>query len=342
MRRRATAKPTTIRDIANSLNVSPMTVSRAIRNHPEINEKTKAMILERVAKMDYTPNAWARSLATNRSNLIGLVIPDIAHAFFSDIASGVQEVASKEGYNVFLCKSDRDPRTEQIEIEGLIEARVHGLIIASQQPETSFEFVRQLLTKKVRFVLIDREFSQLKCPSLTADDEQVGRVATEYLIELGHRRIGHVRGSETSSARWRLTGYQEALKAAGIRARPDWIATGNFNFDDSREAAKSLMRGSEPPTAIFAASDLSAFGTVAGLRELGLSVPGDVSIVGSGNIEGNQHPDPFLTTIDWDRREMGCKATRVLLSLDGNEKPEPERVQFPAKLLLRRSTVPFK
>jgi len=329
-------KRTTVRDIAVSLGVSVMTVSRAIRNHPEINEKTKARILARAAELNYRPNLWARSLVTNRSNVIGLVIPDIAHAFFSEIASGVQEIAAENGYNVFLCRSDRDPRVERLEIESLIDARIHGLVIASEQPETALQLVRELLKHKVRFVLIDRDFPNTKCFSLTANDEEVGRLAATHLVGLGHRRLAHISGSCTSSARRRMVGFLDALAAEGIHVPSEWIVPGNFSFEDSRKVTKSMFLQSPSPTAIFAVSDLTAFGAVAGLRDLGLSVPADVSIVGAGNIEGNQHPDPFLTTVEWDSRGMAREATKVLLGVV-NKTTAPGRIDFPPRLLLRRS-----
>ncbi|MCC6393000.1 MAG: LacI family DNA-binding transcriptional regulator [Bryobacterales bacterium] len=330
-------KRATIRDIAASLGVSVMTVSRAIRNHPEINEKTKARILARAAELNYRPNPWARSLVTNRSNVIGLVIPDIAHAFFSEITSGVQEIAAAGGYNVFLCKSDRDPRIERAQIESLLDTRVHGLIIAPQQPESSPQFLQELLKHKIKFVLIDRDFPKVKCFSLTAGDEEVGRLAASHLIGLGHRRIAHVRGAKTSSARRRMAGFLEVLRANGLECRPEWIAEGRFSFDASREVVSALFRRPSRPTAIFAASDLTAFGAVAALRDMGLAVPGDVSVVGAGNIEGNQHPDPFLTTVEWDSREMGREAARVLLTMGGPDECPPSRIEFPPRLVSRRS-----
>lgn len=336
--RKPSPKRVTIQDIAASLQLSAMTVSRAMIGHPEISDTTKQKVLERAREMNYRPNRWARSLVTQKSLVIGLVVPDISHAYFADIAAGAQEVLQQKGYNLLLCRSNRDLQTELSEIDMLLDSRVAGLIVASEQPESSWQFFGGLKREGVHFVLIDRTFRQLACDKMTTNDHEVGVLATRHLVELGHRLIAHVRGPEMSTARQRLEGFQETLQQAGITCHSKWIVNGGFRADESRTAMLGLMRGAVRPTAIFAASDLSAFGVVAGCREAGFQVPDDVSVVGVGNIEGDQHPNPFLTTIDWQRREMGREAARVLLKrIEGDETAEPAVEIFPPRLLVRDS-----
>jgi LacI family transcriptional regulator len=332
-------KRVTIQDIATSLNLSAMTVSRAMTSHPEISETTKQRVLDRAREMNYRPNRWARNLVTQRSSVVGLVIPDISHAFFADIADAVQEVLEQNGYSLLLCRSNRDARTEIKEIEMLLDSRVAGLIVASEQPESSSRFFARLQKEGIRFVLIDRTFLRLRCDKLTTDDHQVGVLATEHLADLGHRRIAHVCGPEMSTARQRVDGYRETLQRYGLEQHPQWVVNGGFRIDESRCAALRILSARRRPTAIFAASDLSAFGVVAACRETGLSVPGDVSVVGVGNIEGDQHPHPFLTTVDWQRREMGREAARILLDrIAGVEPASPITHAFPPRLLVRHSS----
>jgi LacI family transcriptional regulator len=334
-------KRATIQDIAASLQLSAMTVSRAMLGRSEISEETKRKVLERAREMNYRPNRWARSLVTQKSLVIGLVVPDISHAFFADIAAGAQEVLEQKGYNLLLCRSNRDSQTELNEIDMLLDSRVAGLIVASEQPETSWQPFGRLKSEGVHFVLIDRTFEGLACDSLTTDDHEVGVLATAHLAEIGHRAIAHVRGPATSTARQRIEGYRQVLQQYGFGENPNWIVPGEFRLDESREAALRLMRETPRPTAIFAASDLSAFGVVAGCRAAGFQVPEDVSVVGVGNIEGDQHPNPFLTTIDWLRREMGREAARVLLQRIGEDRPGAPGVHvFPPRLLVRHSTRP--
>jgi LacI family transcriptional regulator len=333
-------KPVTIQDIAESLHVSAMTVSRALRNHPEVSEETKRKVLSRAKAMNYRPNRWARSLITRKSFIIGLVVPDISHSFFSDIAAGVQETIERSQYSLMLCRSNRNAECEVREVEMLIRSRVDGLIVASEQPEDSPHLFAHLHRDRIPFVLIDRVFPSLNCHRVITDDYEVGRLATQHLADIGRRRIAHVRGPAMSTARQRLRAYQDTLEKAGLPVRPEWVVGGNFRLEESRAAANQLMRLSSPPDAIFAASDLSAFGVVAGCRDCGLRVPEDVAVVGVGNIEGNQHPCPFLTTIDWERLELGRQSASILLSLIAGDGRKPRReTVFPPRLVVRQSSV---
>lgn len=317
-----------------------MTVSRAMRGHPEISEATKKRVLERAREMNYRPNRWARSLVTQESQVVGLVVPDISHAYFADIAAGVQEVLEQKGYSLLLCRSNRDAQTELREIGMLLDSRVAGLLVASEQPEKSWQFFGRLKKEGVCFVLIDRTFPRLSCDRIVTDDHEVGVLATAHLADLGHRRIAHVRGPEMSTARQRVEGYKDVLKRYGIGVKPEWIVPGGFRADESREAAMRLMKLNPRPTAVFAASDLSAFGVVAGCREAGYRVPEDVAVVGVGNIEGDQHPQPFVTTIDWQRREMGCEAAIALLRrIEAGPACKAEVRVFPPRLLVRSSSL---
>lgn len=333
-------KPVTVLDIARSLHISAMTVSRALRNHPEVSEETRRKVLERAREMNYRPNRWARSLITRKSFIIGLVLPDISHTYFSDIAAGVQEVIEESQYSLILCRSNRNAESELREIDMLIRSRVDGLIVASEQPEDSPQIFTQLHRDKMPFVLIDRVFPRLNCHRVVTNDYEVGRLATQHLIELGRRRIAHVRGPAMSTARIRLQAYQDTLRKAGLPVREEFVADGSFRAEESREAARRLMQLTPRPDAIFAASDLSAFGVVSGIRDSGLRVPEDVAVAGAGNIEGHQHPSPFITTVDWDRREQGRQAARVLLGLTGGAgKRPPRETVFPPVLLVRASSV---
>jgi len=332
-------KPVTVQEIANSLSISAMTVSRALRNHPEVSEETKRKVLARAKELNYRPNRWARSLVTRKSFMIGLVLPDISHNYFSDIAAGIQEIIEEAAFNLLLCRSNRRVESELREIDMLLRSRVDGLIVASEQLEDNPHVFAQLHRDKTPFVLIDRVFPKLNCHRVITDDYEVGRLVTQHLIDLGCRRIAHVRGPSMSTARLRHQAFLDTLAKAQLTARPEWIVEGNFRIEESRKAAQSLLRLSPRPDGIFAASDLSAFGVVAACRDAGVSVPGSIAVAGVGNIEGDQHPAPFLTTVDWDRRELGRQAGRVLLRLiEGAASNTPLQTVFPAKLIVRQSS----
>jgi LacI family transcriptional regulator len=300
-RTRPSKNGATILDIAKKVGVSAMTVSRALTGSKEVSETTRQRVLECAAALGYRPNRWARSLVTSRSSIIGVIIPDISHSYFAEITGGIEEMVEKTGYDLLLCHSGMDPARERAEIDTLIGSRVDGLIIASEQPEDAPESFAELKKRKIPFVLIDRFFADTSFPSVRVDDEEVGRLATRCLIDLGHKRIGYIHGRALSPASLRHRGYRDALKEGGIAYRKELIESGNFDIQSGREAMKRLLQLKSPPTAVFAANDPMAIGAVYACRDAGLDVPLDISIVGAGNIEGAHHPNPFLTTVDWPR-----------------------------------------
>src|SRR5215510_1652677 len=233
--------PVTLEDIARALNVSKMTVSRAINNHPEISSETRARILATAQKMKYRPNQFARALSTHQSFLIGIVVPDLMHSYFAEICRGVEAHARPVGYQNLICSTDEEARKEKDEIEALL-SRTDGLIVASALPANQAKFYRRLLSEGANIVLIDRLLEGLRCSAVIPDDIQVGILATEHLIKLGHRKIGHLRGPNVSTANKRLEGYQQAIRKAGLKslvrecgftesdgysAMQKWITSGN-------------------------------------------------------------------------------------------------------------------
>ncbi len=331
----------TILDIAKKVGVSAMTVSRALTGSTEVSAATRKKVLECAAALEYRPNRWARSLVTSRSSIIGVVIPDIGHSYFAEITGGIEEIVEKEGYDLLLCHSGMDPGRERAELDTLIGSQVDGLIVASEQPENAPKSFHELKRRKIPFVLIDRFFPEAPFPSVRVDDREVGRLATQYLIELGHRRIAFIQGRALSTATLRFQGYRDALKDGGIPFRKELIEPGRFDIASGREAMKRLLQVKNPPTAVFAANDPMAIGAVYACRDAGLGIPANISIVGAGNIEGAHHPTPFLTTVDWPRREMGRAAASLLLDQITNPaKPATAQKVFTPTLLIRQSTAP--
>lgn len=329
----------TIVDIARKLGVSAMTVSRALRGSSEISEATRLKVVRCAEEMSYRPNRWARTLVTKRSSMVGLIVPDIAHSYFAEITRGIEEVLEKAGYSLLLCHSRMDPRRERREIDALVGSRVEGLIVASEQSEKSAESFLQMKAERIPFVLIDRFFPGHDFPTVRVDDLSAGRLATEHLISLGHRRIAHIQGPALSPATLRVRGYMETLRKHKIPYRKDYVVRARFDMDSGREAMNKLLGLDPRPTAVFAGNDPMAIGAVYACRDAGVDVPGGVSIIGSGNIEGAYHPNPFLTTIDWPRVELGRTAGTLLLAAIAN--PEQERVlaeTFVPQLLSRQST----
>jgi len=329
--------PTTLEDIARALKVSKMTVSRAINNHPEISRETRERILAVAQKMNYRPNQFARALTTNRSYLIGIVVPDLMHSYFAEICRGVELHARPAGYQNLICSTDEDPGKEMAEIEALV-SRTDGLIVASALSEKETRLYRQLIRDGGRIVLIDRLLEGLKVSAVVTDDVLVGKLATQHLIKLGHRRIGHLRGTTASTSRQRFEGYMHAMSEAGLRVPAEAIRDCGFTEDDGYLAMKSWIADGGLPSAIFAANDPAAIGAMTAFHEAGINVPQDVAIVGAGRIHYGDMLRVPLTTVSWSTLEMGQTAANLLLeSITEKAKPATRHVVVKPELVIRQS-----
>lgn len=327
----------TIADIGRELGLSAMTVSRALNGSPDVNEDTRRRVLTHAESVNYRPNRWARSLVTQKSRMVGIIVPDISHSFFSEITRSVQDTLEKHGYALMLCHTDGDVRREEAAIDMLLGSRVDGLIVASQRGEHDPGLFAGLRTP---FVLLDRSFSELDCACVRTDDVQVGDIATQHLIDLGHRRIAHLRGSSVSVGRLRFEGFRQAMQRNGVACRDEWIVDGGYKFAGGYAATQTLLARSARPTAIFATNDPGAIGAVAAVRDAGLRVPEDISIVGAGAVEGPLTPHPFLTTVDWSRESLGREAAELLLgAMQKSPAACREFISVP-KLVVRQSTAP--
>jgi len=328
--------PVTLEDIARSLNVSKMTVSRAINDNPEISRQTRARILAAAQKMNYRPNQFARALTTNHSYLIGIVVPDLMHSYFAEICRGVESQARPVGYQNLICSTDEEARKEMDEIEALL-SRTDGLIVASVLSKREAKFYRRLLAQGAKVVLIDRVLDGLRCSSVTTDDVQVGRLATEHLIKLGHRKIGHLRGPDVSTSLKRLEGYQSTMSKARLKAL---VHECGFTESDGYAAMQKWIATGNLPTAIFASNDPAAIGAMGALSEAGLNVPDDVAIVGAGNIHYGDMLRVPLTTVSWSTSALGQQAASLLLELiSGKKKTRRHRtVTVPPELIIRSSS----
>jgi LacI family transcriptional regulator len=327
--------PVTLEDIALALNVSKMTVSRAINNHPEISAQTRARILAAAQKMNYRPNQFARALTTSRSYLIGIVVPDLMHSYFAEICRGVEIEARPAGYQNLICSTDEEARKEMDEIEALL-SRTDGLIVASALSKSESKFYRRLLSEGANIVLIDRLLDGLSCSAVTTDDVKVGRLATEHLINLGHRKIGHLRGPNVSTALRRLQGYQDAVAKAGLKPL---VHECGFTESDGYSAMQKWIAARDLPTAIFAANDPAAIGAMKAVSQAGLSVPEDMAFVGAGSIHYGDMLRVPLTTVSWSTLAMGQSAAELLVAqMNGKLKGRrPRKITLDPHLVVRSS-----
>ena len=329
--------PTTLADIARALGVSKMTVSRAINNHPEISAETRARILDAAQRMNYRPNQFARALTTNRSYLLGVVVPDLMHSYFAEICRGIESVAKPLGYQNLICSTDEDAASEEDEIGALLP-RTDGLIVASSALPTETKFYRRLTRERAKLVLIDRQLEGVKCPMVTTDDVKVGMLATNHLIGLGHRRVGHLKGTAASTAQMRFEGYKKALLKNRIPYDASLVRECGFTEEDGYRSMKEWLATNHAPSAIFAANDPAAIGAMTAINEGGLRIPDDVAIVGGGNIHYGDMLRVPLTTVAWSTSEMGQNAARLLVAMvEGKKRPKETHIIVEPELVVRES-----
>ncbi len=340
-RKRSGRRMTTIQDVAGDLGLSAMTISRALNGHPDVKEETRQRIITRARELNYRPNRMARSLVTQRSQIVGAVIPTVTHAFFSEVIGQVAVALDEKGYTMILCHSSGDPERERREIDMLVGSRVEGPMVASVFPHDDPSLFQGLQDEGVPFVLLDRTFDGFSAPSVSADDFSVGRLAAQHLISLGHRKIAHIKGDPLSTGERRWKGFLAGARDAGVDVPDHYVVEGGFDVEGGMRGMNRLLQLDERPTGVFGPSDPSAMGAIRACRETGLIVPADISIVGVGAIEYDYLPDPFMTTLGWDRRTMGVEAADMLLQLIEGKTPSVQSIVRKPRLIVQRSTAPI-
>jgi LacI family transcriptional regulator len=330
-----------MKDIARDLGVSVVTISKVLRNHPDIGDETRERVLTRVKELQYRPNLAARSLATGRTYLVGLVVPDLLHPFFAEIAKSLSGVLKANGYYLLISSSDEDPELEQREVDQLLARRLDALIIASCHPTTELFF--RIEKQKTPYVLIDRDLPGLSANFVGVDDEAVGMLATKHLIQVGCKRIAHIRGPETGPGIRRLAGYKRALAHTGRKLDENYIIPEPKGDVETRqrgaEAMAQLLSRKPRPDGVFCFNDPLAMGAMNYALDRRLRIPQDLAIIGCGNLHYDDSLRVPLSSIDQDSRRIGAEAARIALGiLQSKISPKPETVVLRPKLIARRST----
>ena len=331
----------TLKDIARDLGVSVITVSKALRNHSDISEQTKARVLKRVRELNYRPNLAARSLVTGRTNLIGFVVPDLLHTFFSDIVRGVSTSLRNSGYTLVVTSSEQDPKLERQAVEQLISRRVDVLLIASTQ--WTVEMFRRIEEVGIPYILIDRSFTGLPAHFVGVNDEEVGAIATQHLIDTGCKRIAHIGGPALSPVLGRMEGYKRALTKNGLVFDADLVMSTDRveeQGDTSGYKATQILLSQNPrPDGIFCYNDPVAYGATTAILDAGLRIPEDVSVVGCGNLLYNKFLRVPLTSVDQQSAGIGQRAAKLALQLVEAEEPVvPKSFFLEPRLVVRAST----
>jgi len=333
-----TNPPVRLKDIARDLNVSVMTVSKVVRGCSDVGPETRSRVLAKIKELNYQPNWVARSLAARRTFMIGLIVPDLMHSFFAEIAKGVSAAIRPLGYDVVICNSEEDCAFESSEVDRLLSRQVDGLILASAQPPSSTAVFERIEARGVPYVLIDRRFAELNASYVGADDEAIGRLATRHLIERGCRRITHIAGPPLTPGMGRLRGYREALATAKIAAPESYVVQA---ADDASgyQAARRLLELDPLPDAIFGYNDPAAAGAMKAVLEAGIRIPETLKVIGVGNVHYSDLLRVPLSTIDQNSARIGQQAADMLVKAIGAKRRRPpQTVILEPKLIAREST----
>lgn len=328
-----------MKDIARDLGVSLMTVSKALRSHSDISEETRRKVLKRARELNYRPNWVARSLVTRRTYMVGLVIPDLMHSFFAEVAKGIGRKFEPLGYQIVISNSNENPDAELREVEALLDRSVDGIIIAPAEASGKGELFRRLQGHKIPYVLIDRMPGGFGGHFIGAKDEEIGVMATEHLIQRGCRRIAHLRGPANSTGQGRLRGYHRALAKHQLQTRPEYVVSGQHEDSTGYEGMRKLLRLSPQPDGVFCYNDPVAAGAIKAILEAGLRVPDDIAVIGAGNVHYSDLLRVPLSTVDQSSSLIGERAAELLAEcIDAKKHVSPRRIFIPPRLIVRESS----
>jgi len=327
----------TIIDVASQAGVSVGTASRVINNDAHVAPQTRERVSDVMLRLGFVPNRQARSLAGGKTNTIGALVPDLGTAYIGEIMHGIDAELVLSQLDLMLFTTHRTAVKEANYVANMVQGMVDGLLVVL--PRNPADYTGTLTRRNFPFVLIDHQGNSEPCPAVGATNWQGAYNATEYLIKLGHTRIGFITGSmDLGAAIDRLEGYKSALRVQHISEDPRLIYEGTFFQPDGYAGACTLLDIENPPTAIFASNDAMAMGVMDAVRNRGLGFPEDISIVGFDDVPQASLVRPALTTVHQPLEQMGRVATQMLL--DRLKRPEQEinRIELPTELIIRGST----
>ena len=328
--------PATIKQVAQHAGVSMSTVSHVLNGTHYVSPELTKRVLRAVKELNYEQNPVARILAGGRSHVVGLLVPDLFNSYAGEIIRGIDDELLLHNYELMLYTNRRGKQMASTYASTFTSGLVTGLLV--MVPENLEPFFTSLKQRHFPYVLIDPHRDNQRHTAIVSTNYKGAYEATQYLIDLGHRRIGFITGSTfLECANERLTGYQAALVDHGLPVDPSLVVDGDFLQALAYQAANHLLDLPDPPTAIFAANDVSAFGVMDAVRNRGLIIPHDMSIIGFDDIPQAAATRPALTTIRQPLTEMGRTAARLLLQLIDDPQCTPEQVQLPTELIVRES-----
>lgn len=337
----------TIKDIARELGISPSTVSRALKDHPDISKETKKAVNELAEKLNYQPNIVALNLRKQKTNTIGVVIPELVHFFFSTVIAGIEDVAYNAGYNVILAQSNESVEREKIDLKALYNSRVDGMLMSISRETVEYDHIESVLAKGVPIVFYDRDYPNMKTSRVIVDDYIGAREAAIHLIEQGCKKIAHLQAaSKMTIGKERLRGLTDVLKEHNLPFPDSYLQVcQNGTIEEGLKAMTTLLKLPNPPDAIFANNDVLAMGAMQAIKKAGLKIPEDVAVVGFSNWLYSAMIDPPLSSVDQPGFLMGQEAAKLLIrQIELAEKDDeveivPETKVLQTKLVIRESSL---
>jgi LacI family transcriptional regulator len=326
-------------DIAKKLNVSRITVSKALRDHPDISQEMKEKVLKAAKKMGYVPNLIATQLNTRKTFTIGIVVPDLENSFFAFVVDSMIDFATEKKYHVILTVSREKEAIEQQNIENLIGMRVDGLLVCLSQETKDRDIFLRIKKMKIPMVFFDRAYEKMGFPVVTFDDKAGALNALDQIIGSGYIRIAHFAGySSVNIGKRRTEGYKSGLRKHRLHLRKNWILEGGFELNDGYNSFMKLYKQGDLPEIVFAVNDRVALGAYKAAGELGIKIPSEIGIFGYGFYETTDMFQPPLTIINQDPRMMGRQATELLLDMIENKATgTPDDINIKEEFLWKKS-----
>lgn len=336
-------KQVTLNDIAKKLGVSIITVSKALRGHPDISAATATLIKKTADELGYLPNFMARNLASRKSKSIGVVLPQIAHHFFSTIMDYIYDYATLHNYQVFLTVSQENAEMQKKQIQTLLSMRVDGLIVSISQDTSSFEIFENALKQQIPIVFMDRIPDISNCNTVTVDDKGGAYRATEHAIKLGYRKIAQFAGySNINIGRERITGFKQALTDNGIEVNNDWIIEGDYEEKHGYDSFMKLYKENNMPELILAVTFPVAIGIYTAAKEVGMRIPDDIDLICFGNSPVQEFLSPPLSCVNQPTDRLAKKSVDLLLeNIDNSEKFNYQQIVVDTELILRGTCIKY-
>ncbi|GAB3925639.1 LacI family DNA-binding transcriptional regulator [Larkinella terrae] len=328
----------TLKTIATQLGISISTVSRALRNHPDIKDSTKQAVFELAEQLEYEPNQLAFQLLNRRSNTIGVVVPKITYSLYAQAIPGMVDVSERYGYQLLICQTDDSYEKEVRQVQSLLSSRVSGIILSVSASTTQFDHLRKIQSKNVPLVLFNRDCEEINCSKVTIDNHKAAFEAVTVLIRQGRKRIAYLGGpTDLQISQKRLEGYQQALKEGGFSPDDALINMVSLEKEAMLATLNAVLDSPEKPDAILAYSDQIAQWALVMAKRKGIRIPEELAIIGFYNEPTNELLDPPLSSVSQPAFEMGVRAVELIFSELTNSRAAFERVVLESKLIVRGS-----